>query len=256
LENVTHNYSLSPGDMGEGAEDAGLTISSAIRDHAGVVTIKLTGTVKGEYTLKAEGTGPGSITYEEGYKFRGEDYWGIHTPPKYTGAAATAAPAPGSYAVVRIKGLYNDDPDQRVMALKQTNQAYRIYQYDQTYQIDGTGGTLLASPSTGPKTRPNNNEPILWVPAASDTKDAPIEWVLGTLRVRDSTSTLSLPIWDGGTEAGLSPYTPRTAKLEIAEYDNYADGSTPKAGGYKATFIIDYSDVEFEEPVTTPPGAG
>jgi hypothetical protein len=219
------------------------------------VYIKLGGTVTGKYVLKAEGTGNGGITYTEGAKFLAEDYWGMHTPPKYTDDAATAAPAPGSYAAVQIKGLYDTQVGNRTMGLRQTNQAYRIYQYDRDFN-DPDKGLLLTSVPTVPKKRPDGWEPVLWVPAAN-VADAPVQWILNKARVRNNESVFSFPIWDGGTETGLAPYTPRTSKIEITEYDDIYESynnntlPTPKDLGYQATFVVDYSAVTFAEPVTT-----
>jgi hypothetical protein len=240
------------GTAATGTDATGLSIARARKsDASNIVYIKLGGKVTGEYTLKATAIGPASIT--EGAKFKSNDYFGIH-PTNDSEGAASAGPAPGFYAVVRIKGLYDDVTDERVTALKQTNQAYLIYQYDTLYTV-ANKGVLASIPKV-----PQKGSPTTWVPSADQKTASPVVWALNK-DTRSAEKVFGFPIWNGGT--GSNTYDPKTSKIEITEYEDsiYSDSynnnaETPpdtKTTGYKATFVVDYSDVDFAEPIPASP---
>jgi hypothetical protein len=221
----------------------GITLDSATKLD-GVVTLKLVGKVKGAYTLEATDI---AGTYTEGYNFKGNDYFGLNLP----NAHVSTRPEPGTYAVIKIKGLYAYPTVSKTTALKQTNQAYRIYQYDGYFNT--TNGQALS----GKPTAPQKAKPTMWIPGADETEKVPVNWAVST-KSRGSDDVFSFPIWNGGTRTEYD--APKEVKLEITEYNNDTDDplvlKPASDGGYAATFIVDYSAVDFEEPIETDPGVG
>jgi hypothetical protein len=212
---------VNPANSATAVSETGLLIAHARTSIASkIVYIKLGGEVTGKYTLKATGD-EGDYDYTEGSKSAVHDWFGIRTKDHHGAFTATAQPAPGSYAVARIKGLYDTKPGDRTMGIKQTNQAYRIYQYDETYQDPGNNLLLTVIP-TLPKKSEGGQAPILWDPEPNE-EDAPVVWSIGPAAELTSEKTFAFPIWDGGTETGLSPYNPETVEIKITEYGNIYD---------------------------------
>ena len=142
-----------------------------------------------------------------------------------------------------IKGLLNwTEADGKVLAIKNTNQAFRLYA--------GNTSGLLTDNLTKPKLTDGSNQQTIWFPT---TTAEPVRWKLYSAIPKDD--TFGILIWNGGSG---TTYTPKTATLVIQEYDGY-DGSvtvgadtaqSPKAEGYSTTVIVDYSSVTFAGTVT------
>jgi hypothetical protein len=228
---VIADYSLREStSTGAGAAASGLTLDSAT-ELDGVVTLKLGGKVKVDYVLKASGT---AGSFYEGQYFQPTG------PGSYYWVDETTKPAAGTYAGVYIQGLFDwtENADPKVLAIKNTNQALRLY--------TGVSGLLEAAPEK-PKVTDTSNSKTIHIPGEGG---APVKWQLHQSIAKGK--TLGILIWNGGTG---TTYTPKTATLVIQEYDGYDDSVTvgtdtaklPKEGGYAKTVVVDYSAVNFDD---------
>ena len=228
---VISSYSLKVSeDTNAAAAASGVTLDSAI-ELDGKVTLKLGGTITSKYILKAPGAG--NNAYTEGGNFQpSADYW----------IGSQEKPAAGTYAAVYIKGALTwagNDP--KVLAIKNTNQALRLYAGNPT-------SSLLTAEPTKPKVTDSSNQKTIYIPAT----DPVVRWKLYSAIPNDD--TFGILIWNGGTG---TTYTPKTATLVIQEYNGYDSSVTvgadttksPLSNGYSLTVVVDYSDVKFADTV-------
>jgi hypothetical protein len=153
------------------------------------------------------------------------------------GSPTTLAGAePGVYGAAYIDGLITRPIAAQTVAIRQTNEALRLYA--------GYEDTATSKP-TAPVVPSSGYVPTaLWIPGREDT---PVRWkayVDGSTKEADlSAGPFGVLLWDGGTE--IPPYSNKTAILEVETITIAADGSAT-VGDLLARYIIDYSGVEFD----------
>jgi hypothetical protein len=235
---VSGSYSLHVTDNPSAGLDtvSGLRIDSATKDAAGVVTVKLGGTLNAAHVYTS--TGSGNYSQENtpanaGGAFNDAVTW------LDTTLAATTQPVAGKYAEVFIKGPYSDlaTNNSKYIAIKQTNQALRLLTENNTGNNFAT-----TTPLTGPKKENNSGGGATYVPVASDTANVPVRWRVYGAGAINANEIQSLLLWNGGT----TPLTPKIAVIELTERANNNDGaSLASSSPYTATIVVDYSAVNF-----------
>ncbi|MDR2807548.1 MAG: hypothetical protein LBB43_00900, partial [Spirochaetaceae bacterium] len=230
-------YSLKVGETAANNNNttdatSGVSLASAT-ELDGKVTLKLGGTVTGEYILKAVGT-TGSATVTAGSKFE-------NTAGDWLNGAGTK-PEAGTYGAVYVKGLVDwADTNAKVLAIKHTSHAIRLY-------AGNNPDEFLTSSPAKPWIISAISTKVIFMP--SSTTELPVKWRLYSAIPKDD--TFGILIWDGGANS----LTPKTATLEIQEYNAYAGSpgsettSTAKTDGYSKTVIVDYSAVTFASTAT------
>jgi hypothetical protein len=206
-EVVTSAYKLKTSESDSAGNAAsGLTLLTAAKDAAGVVTIKLTGSLAAKYKAAVSG---GNVTPVDG--FTATD-WG--TPVQA---------ANGTYAGMYITGAVSSNGWQNA-AIKQFNQALRFYTGHQDL-------TLAEAPANPLKDDAGASN--IYVPVATDPAAWPItiKWKLHQSLA--STTTLSFLLWSGAPV--------KTVTFVVEQYN---EAGTTKSGDI-ATIIVDYSGVTF-----------
>jgi hypothetical protein len=228
-EAVANVYSLKVSDDEEADDDtgSGLRILSATKategPTTGVVTIKLGGTLVSTYVYDADG----ETEYEsDPTNFAGQTYW--------IGNEQYATPLEGKYSNVFIQGFFAEMGADKVIAVKQTNEALRFF--TQYKKSDNTAPAASTNPATF--TVPKSDEAELPTCVPPDTTVSAFRW-----KVWDST--------DGITADGIHGFlisdtaAPQTATFLIQEWSEFATAGEPVTNGYTATIIVDYSAVDF-----------
>jgi hypothetical protein len=195
----------APDDTGAGA--SGLSIAYARKGSTSKkVYIKVSGTVAGSYTYKANALTPDV----QGADWDARDSWNN---------GSTGTPADGVYAGVYINGLIAAGNN---IAIKQENHALRYY-------TAWTDANLIAE--TAPDAPAASNTDSVYVPPTNDTTTWPVKWRLYTI---DANDTFSILLWNNAHEKKVT--------LDVDQYG--ADISEGKTGDI-ATIVLDYSAVTF-----------
>jgi hypothetical protein len=228
-QDVLTAYSLKASEAAEASAAAsGITLDSAEKLNE-VVTLKLGGTVGAAYRATATSS---TSPYTVGANFEpSAGFWGDSHEESQDNRLIR--PALGVYTPVYIHGIFTTGTSStRILAIKQTNQALRFYQ-------QGIG--LLAGNPTSPVAADQGNLQTIFIPSNTAS---PVRWRLYGENVAQGQiadgGTFGILIWNGGTG---TTYSPKTATIDIAQYQSYVTNATLTAGGYQAKIIIDYSDV-------------
>jgi hypothetical protein len=225
LETVT-GYSLKASEDGNAADsESGLTIS-AVKNAAGAVTIRLSGTLKPAYVYTADGSTAYPTTEPStgaGSAFEGNDMW-IGTTSQY----GYPKPAAGKYAEAYIGALFKGlDLTGKYIAVKQSNQALRFF----------TGvpsnPSVVTTPLTAPKAA--DSDGAIYLPSAAT--DLPVRWRVYGQGAKTVTETFAILIWSGAS--------PKTATFEITARASAASDAAETDPPYRATIVVDYSSVNF-----------
>jgi hypothetical protein len=243
---VTGLYTLKASEATDAGTDAsGLTIASAKKSNSTEnVTIVLTGTVKEGYRATATVSG-GTSTVALGGSL-GTDWtntWGS--------AEVLFGAEPGVYGAAYIDGIITQPiVNAGTLAIKQTNEAFRVYSGSSSAPYAATAPTATVVP---PSPHSGFVPKALWVPYVGST-GVSVRWkayVNGdTGAPTQGVEPFGILIWDGGT---ATPKYSRVATLEI-ETTNLS-GTVSGGGSFSAavkdvlaTYIIDYSGVVFGTP--------
>jgi hypothetical protein len=235
---VTSDYTLKASEATDAAADAsGLVIASALKSNStGDVTIILTGTVKTGYQAIAvaddddnDDNTPPTATVTPGNSV--SDWNNIWGEP---GDSAE----PGVYGAAYISGMITQSIAAGTVAVRQKNEALRLF----------GGKELLQSDPTAPVVQ-YNDSPTIWIPAAGAT-GTPTRW---KAYVNDSTNVpylteapFGILIWDGGTADPKFSNKTATLEVESATISVVDSKYTAAKKDLLAKYIIDYSAVVFE----------
>jgi hypothetical protein len=224
LEDALSTYALKTGEESSALPDtdSGLVILSAIKDASGV-TVRLGGTLEPTYMYTADGT-TAYPAADPAAHFPGKAFW--------MGATTATNPADGKYSNAYIQGLFSGlaEGNEKVIAIKQTNQALRFFT-----GATGNGYNTSASLS-GPKTADHEDGGALSI--LTDTNTPPVRWRVYASGAKQPDEIWGFLIYDG-------TLAPKTAAFEITERQNYANNAAAASNGFTATVIVDYSAVNF-----------
>jgi hypothetical protein len=231
---VSIYYSLKSGEGETDPDESGLEIASALKSSStGDVTIVLAGTVKPDYIVAAVArSGTLSTVILSDTLSKATDW----TDKVWRTADDVAGAEPGDYGAVYISNLITDPIAAGTVAIKQTNEALRLYKSRPEILDDAPDAPLVP------------DAPNIWIPEAGED-GTPVKWKVYVDNATNKapkleTGAFGVLIWNGGDLS--APYSNKQAVLEIETASIGADGTVTLGDGLFQRYIIDYSGVKFD----------
>jgi hypothetical protein len=151
-----------------------------------------------------------------------------------------AGAEPGFYGAAYISGIITEPIAAGTLAIKQTNEALRLYK-------GRTGSDIVTEKPSKP---PVPSAANIWIPAA-DANDTPFKWKVyvdaSSKAPKLDSGAFGVLLWDGGASGTSSaPYSNKKAVLEVESASFDADDVADVDDGLFRRYIIDYSGVKFD----------